>query len=410
MLERTMKKVIEQTSKGFPVLLLTGQRQIGKTTLLESMASKDRRYVSLDDLQARNMAKNDPSAFIQQYEPPVIIDEVQYAPELFTYIKIHVDQHKLKGEKPKGAFWLTGSQQYRLMEGIQESLAGRVAILDMLGLSYKEIIEKPFAGEPFWPSMEMAHRKPFSRELSIREVYEHIWNGSFPQMLVDKNINRKLFYSSYIQTYISRDIKDFYNITNELAFHNFLVAVAARTGQLLNYTNLANDVDIDLKTAKHWLSILERTAIIQLLRPYSPNVTKRIVKTPKVYFLDTGLASYLTNWDSPDSLMAGAMNGQMLETWVFGEILKSFWHNGDNPAIYFYRDTNQKEIDFVLEKNMTLYPIEVKKSAMPSRTDLRHFKVLETLGKKVGTGAVLCLYPTVMPLGEDVISYPVWEI
>ncbi|GHV11903.1 ATPase [Spirochaetia bacterium] len=405
MLERTMKKVIEQTSKSFPVLLLTGQRQIGKTTLLESMASGDRRYVSLDDLQARSLAKNDPNAFIQRYEPPVIIDEVQYAPELFTYIKIHVDTRK-----QNGLFWLTGSQQYRLMRGIQESLAGRVAILDMLGLSYKEIIGRPFDGTPFWPSMDLTHKKPLGGGLTVRELYEHIWNGSFPKPLVNKEVNRKLFYSSYIQTYISRDIKDFYNISNELAFNNFLVAVAARTGQLLNYTNLANDADIDQKTAKLWLSMLERTAIIQLLHPYSPNVTKRIVKTPKVYFLDTGLASYLTNWDSPDSLMTGAMNGQMLETWVFGEILKSFWHNGDEPAIYFYRDTNQKEIDFVMEKNMTLYPIDVKKTTMPDRTDMKNFKNLDGLKKRVGTGAVICLYPGAIPIGENVISYPAWEI
>jgi predicted AAA+ superfamily ATPase len=405
MLERTMKKVIEQTSKSFPVLLLTGSRQIGKTTLLESMASRDRRYVSLDDLQARSLAKNDPRAFIQRYEPPVIIDEVQYAPELFTYIKIYVDTHK-----QGGLFWLTGSQQYRLMQGIQESLAGRVAILDMLGLSYKEITGKPFDGAPFWPSMELVHNSPLGRELTIRELYEHIWKGSFPKPLVDNGVNRKLFYSSYIQTYISRDIKDLYNISNELAFHNFLVAVAARTGQLLNYTNLANDADIDQKTAKLWLSMLEKTAIIQLLHPYSPNITKRIVKTPKVYFLDTGLAAYLTNWDSPDSLMTGAMNGQMLETWVFGEILKSFWHNGDEPAIYFYRDTNQKEIDFVMEKNMTLYPIDVKKTTMPDRTDMKNFRTLDGLKKKVGTGAVICLYPAAMPIGEEVISYPAWEI
>ena len=257
MLERPMKKAIEQTSKSFPVLLLTGQRQIGKTTLLESMASGDRRYVSLDDLQASSLAKNDPNAFIQRYEPPVIIDEVQYAPELFTYIKIYVDTHK-----QNGLFWLTGSQQYRLMQGIQESLAGRVAILDMLGLSYKEIIGRPFDGAPFWPSMDLAHKKGLGGELTVRELYEHIWNGSFPKPLVDKEVNRKLFYSSYIQTYISRDIRDFYNISNELAFNNFLVAVAARTGQLLNYTNLANDADIDQKTAKLWLSMLERTAII----------------------------------------------------------------------------------------------------------------------------------------------------
>jgi predicted AAA+ superfamily ATPase len=335
-----------------------------------------------------------------------MIDEVQYAPELFTYIKIHADKNK-----KDGLFWLTGSQKYRLMQGIQESLAGRVAILDMLGISYKETMGKPFDGGPFLPSQALIQKKPLSKPLTSPEVYKIIWEGSFPKLLSGGGMDRKRFYNSYTQTYISRDVKDFYNIDDGISFYNFLVASAARTGQLLNYSNLANDVHIDNRTAKLWMGILERSGIIQLLYPYSPNVTKRIIKTPKIFFLDTGLASYLTGWDSPESLMNGAQSGSMLETFAFGEILKSYWHNGDEPRIYFYRDNDQKEIDFVIEKNMTLYPMDVKKTAMPNHADSRNFKVLEKLGKKTGTGAILCLYHKTAPLPrQDVVSVPVWEI
>jgi predicted AAA+ superfamily ATPase len=234
---------------------------------------------------------------------------------------------------------------------------------------------------------------------------------------------RKLFFNSYIQTYIERDVKDFHNIENALDFHNFLVAVAARTGQLLNYSNLARDAHIDLRTAKQWLEILERSGLIFLLYPYSTNVAKRTIKTPKLYFLDTGLASHLCSWDTPDSLRNGAQSGAMLETYAFAEIMKSYWHNGDNPNIFFYRDTDQKEVDFLIEKNGKLYPIEVKKTANPNADDFKVFKTLSVLKKPLGTGAVICLYNRISSIGKaigqqkptdgtfkDVIAVPVWEI
>jgi predicted AAA+ superfamily ATPase len=410
MFERTMRKVVEKTSRGFPVILLTGLRQVGKTTLLANMAEPGRKYITLDDLDARDLAKKDPRTFIRQYEPPCIIDEVQYAPELFTFIKIWVDEHRLKGEQIGGAFWLTGSQQYHLMKGVQESLAGRVAILDMLGLSYKELTGHAFDSVPFIPSMEPAKYQEHPADHSLPDIYTLIWQGSFPEPISNTDIDRDTFYKAYLRSYIERDVKNFQGLQNDLAFYNFIRATAARTGCLLNYANLCQDVGIDMKTAKIWLSTLERSGIIKLLEPYSPNITQRIIKTPKLYFLDTGLASFLAGWDSPISLMNGAQNGAMLETWVFGEILKSYWHNGKEAPLYFYRDTHQKEIDFVIEQNMTLYPMDVKKTAMPSRTDVRNFKALEALGKPIGTGAVLCFYPTVLPMGENLVSVPVWEI
>ena len=406
-IERTIQPVIEKVSKGFPVLLLTGMRQIGKSWVMERLFGKKRTYVSLDDIKARALAKTDPQRFIEENPPPVIIDEVQYAPELFSYIKIYSDK-----AKKNGLFWLTGSQKYHLMKGIQESLAGRVAILNMLGFSQKEINGTPKESKPFLPSLSLAKKTHAGKPHDSTQVFEKIWLGSFPRIITNKNARNihKIFYDSYIQTYIARDIKDFFNIENEINFYNFLVATAARTGQLLNYSNLANDAHIDMRTAKLWLEILERSGIIHLLYPYSSNVAKRAIKTPKVYFLDTGLASFLCSWDTPASLRNGAQSGAMLETYVFAEIMKSYWHNGDTPNIFFYRDTDQKEIDFVIEKNMTLYPIEVKKTANPNAGDYSSFKALAVFKKPVGTGAVICLSDKAVSIGKDVIAFPVWGI
>jgi len=414
MLERTMTKVIEDFSQKFKVLLLTGQRQVGKTTLLDELVKKKRPYVTLDNPKLRKMAQNDPELFLSENPPPVIIDEVQYAPELFPHIKMYVDNNK----SHKGAFWLTGSQKFSLMKGINESLAGRIAILDLLGLSYREKIKMPYSGKPFTPEFS-SHNKTMAansqktekiKPLTAKELYRHIWEGSMPELAVNKKLNREIFYSSYIQSYIERDVRDFYNIEKPLQFYNFLSAVAARTGNLINYSNLARDIGIDVKTAQAWMGILERSGLVYLLHPYSPNVTGRIIKAPKVYFLDTGLCAYLCRWETPETLYAGAMDGAILETWCFGEILKSYWHNGVNPLIYFYRDTDQKEIDFVIEKNMTLYPVEVKKSAMPAESDIKHFSALKKLGKKIGAGAVLCLSQDRIPVNREVVSIPVWEI
>jgi predicted AAA+ superfamily ATPase len=406
-LERTIQPIIKKAGRGFPVLLLTGMRQIGKSWVMERSMGKNRRYVTLDDLRLRSLAKSDPQRFIEENPPPVVIDEVQYAPELFTYIKIYADR-----EKKNGLFWLTGSQKYRLMKGIQESLAGRVAILDLLGFSYREIIKKPGESKPFLPSVNLTKREAIGKPLTSPEVYKIIWQGSFPRVITGKNVksNRKLFYDSYIQTYIERDVKDFYRIENEIAFYNFLVAAAARTGQLLNYLDIARDVNIDLRTAKLWLEILQRSGLLYLLYPYSSNIAKRSIKTPKLYFLDTGLASYLCSWDTADTLRNGAQSGAMLESYVFAEILKSYWHNGDSPNIFFYRDTDQKEIDFVIEKNMTLYPIEVKKTSNPTPDDCRVFNKLSVFKKNTGTGAVVCLYGKTVSLCKNIVSIPVWEI
>jgi predicted AAA+ superfamily ATPase len=404
MLERTLKNVIEAVSRSFPVLLLTGPRQVGKTTLLASCKSENMTYVTLDDLEERTLAKNDPALFLQMHKAPLIIDEVQYAPELFSYIKIHVEKYQNPGD-----FWLTGSQKFHLMKGITESLAGRVAIIDMLGLSAKEMAGKAFASIPFLPTSEwIKNAKENPSSLSqIDIIFEKIWLGSFPKLATGNREQREIFFKSYVQTYLERDVKSILSIGDELSFYKFLRAAAARTGQLLNYSELARDVDIDQKTAKSWLSLLKTSGLVYLLEPYYNNVTKRIIKTPKLYFLDTGLCAFLTGWDSPKSLGVGAMSGAIFETYVFGEILKNYWHNGKDPLVYFYRDSDQREIDFVLESSGTLYPVEVKKTATPSLTATKSFSALHALKKPIGMGAVICMREKDIPLSREIMAIPV---
>jgi len=406
MYTRTLTHFIERIAQQFPVLLVTGPRQVGKTTLLEMAAHEGRGYVTLDDLNERDLARRDPALFLQSHPPPLIIDEVQYAPELFSAIKLWVDR-----EKKPGLFWLTGSQKFHLMRGVTESLAGRVAVFDLLGLSQAEIAGRSQQVVPFLPSSEWAEKAQDVQfeSSTVRDVYQRIWQGAFPMLHVHKDAAyRETFYRSYVQTYLQRDVKDLLAIGDELAFHRFLRAVAARTAQLLNFNDLARDVDIDPKTAKAWLSVLETSGLVYLLHPYHSNVTKRLIKTPKLYFLDTGLCSYLTQWPSADALESGAMSGAILETWVLSEILKSYWHTGHSARhFYFYRDADQREVDLLIETGNTLYPVEFKKTATPSRQASRHFHVLEKLGLQVGQGAVLCLVDKLIPLSHEVMAVPI---
>ncbi len=404
MQKRSLERILIQTSQSFPVILITGPRQVGKTTLLESCREESRGYVTLDDLEQRAIAQNDPNLFLQMHPPPVIIDEIQYAPQLFSAIKMVVDRMK-----QPGLFWLTGSQKFHLMRGVTESLAGRVAILDLLGFSQAEIQDQAFENIPFLPTPEWLHHAQLNlrKPQTLMDVYRAIWQGSYPKVILDRAMSHDLFYNSYVQTYIQRDVREILNITHELSFNKFLRAIAARTGQLLNYADLARDVDIDHKTVKSWLSVLEASGLIYLLHPYHNNVTKRLIKTPKLYFLDTGLCSYLTQWPSPESLEAGAMSGAILETYIFSEILKSYWHHGKSAYFYYYRDVDQKEIDLLIEFGDTLYPIEFKKTATPSKMASKNFSQLNKLGKNTGHGAIICLRETAIALSATVDAIPV---
>ena len=402
MLDRTLTQTIFQVSQNFPVLMVTGPRQVGKTTLLSMCSEGARAYVTLDDMDMRQLAQQDPALFLQTWPAPVTIDEVQYAPQLFSAIKMAVDKDPRNGQ-----FWLTGSQKFQLMQGLTESLAGRVAIVDLLGLSQAEQQGRAQQSRPFLPTTDwIAQARNSAQPQSLQSLYAQIWLGAYPRLQTQGAQSRDVFYRSYVQTYVQRDVRELLKVSDPLSFHRFLGVVAARTGQLLNYAHLANEVDIDTKTAKAWLSVLEASGLVYLLQPYYRNLTKRMIKSPKLYFLDTGLAAYLTKWSLPESLEAGSMSGAILETWAVAEILKSYWHNGKEAPLYFYRDTDQKEIDLIIEADDVIYPIEIKKTATPSTQASKAFSAAANLGKTVGHGAVLCLTPRDVPLSANVTAIP----
>ena len=406
-ISRHMEARILELSKSYSAILVTGPRQAGKTTMLRSLAEKEnigRKYVTLDDLTERDMAKNDPSLFLQLHRPPVLIDEVQYAPELFTYIKIHIDEHHNPGD-----FWLTGSQIFRLMRGVQESLAGRVALLHMSPLSQREIIGAPCV--PFTTNLgRLLAEQNQIQPVTTPELFARLWNGSMPGLISGQTPDRNIFYSSYLSTYVERDVRDLSGSVDALKFNRFVTAVAARCSQLLNYNALAEDADIDMPTAKAWVNILETLGIIFLLHPYSNNVLKRTIKTPKVYFYDTGLICYLTRWSSPEVAESGAMNGALLENFTVSEIMKSYQNAGLEPYLYFYRDRDAKEIDVVLEGDGKLYPLEIKKTAAPDKRLTRVFGVIDKSPLQLGTGAILCMADHFSAFDRDNLIVPIWMI
>lgn len=404
---RHMEQKVLELSKCYSAILLTGARQAGKTTMLRSLAEKEgigREYVSLDDLTMRDMAKNDPALFLQLHKPPVLIDEVQYAPELFTYIKIHVDEHHNPGD-----FWMTGSQIFRLMRGVQESLAGRVALLHMSPLSQREIIGSDCM--PFTTDFDklLAESKKVA-PVDTPTLFERIWQGSMPGIVSGLYGDRNIYYSSYISTYVERDVRELSGSVDALKFNRFITAMAARTSQLLNYKALADDADIDLNTAKAWVNILETLGIIFLLHPYSNNVLKRTIKTPKIYFYDTGLVCYLTKWSSPEVAESGAMSGALLENFTVSEIMKGYQNAGREPYLYFYRDRDAKEIDVIMEGDGKLCPLEIKKTATPDKRIIKTFGVIDKSPLQLGTGAVLCMAEQFGAFDKDNLIVPIWMI
>jgi len=399
---RTIEIVINKIDKNFKVLLLTGMRQVGKTTVLKNIAGAERTYITLDDVLSLNMAKEDAYLFFQANKLPILIDEIQYAPGLFSHIKMLVDASNKFGQ-----VWLTGSQQFLLMKGVSESLAGRLAVLELMGFSIYEQAGKGAEQKAFLPTVtptSLLERK------SLAETYQLIWKGSFPEITLKDNDMWSLFYSSFVKTYIERDVRQLVNVGNELVFYNFLKVIAARTGQELNMSDIANSLDISLNTVKSWLSVLQTSGIVYLLQPYYENITKRIVKRPKLYFTDTGLCAYLTDWNTPETLSSGAMNGAIFETFVVTEILKSYKHNGLNPSFYYYRDSNKVEIDLLIVENGIFYPVEIKRTASPNKEMIKNFAVIESLGKKTGYGSLICLTDKIIPLTHHANAISIWDI
>jgi predicted AAA+ superfamily ATPase len=381
----------------FPAVLITGPRQVGKTTVLQRLQGDKARYVTLDDRRALAAAKEQQELFFRQWKPPVIIDEIQYAPNLFSEIKIIADT-----EKKRGMFFMTGSQAFHLMKNVSESMAGRVGIINMQGLTLREINGDAYDA-PFMPTDEYLDKRNAGKGA---DEYHYIWEtivrGGMPAMQ-DKTIKTDIFYSSYIDTYIKRDVRDLTQIGDELQFAKFMTVAAARTGNLLNFEGMAKEIGVSVNTIKRWTSILVTSGIVYILEPYFNNIIKRAVKTPKLYFMDTGLACYLTRWLTAEQAQSGAMSGALFETFVVSEIIKSYYNAGiSHPPIYFYRDKDGNEIDMLIEANGSLYPIEIKKMGYANTGDIAAFKKLDGIaGYKRGSGVVVSFADEMRYLDEN---------
>lgn len=392
-IHRIMEAKLRYLAEHFPVVIVCGARQVGKTTLLQQIKKENDRiqYVTLDYPRIRSLAKEDPELFLQQYQPPLIVDEIQYAPELLPYIKIQADSRK-----QNGLYYLTGSQMFYMMKDVSESLAGRTGILSMYSLSRAEIESRESV--PFLPD----RIKMVSSDDTITDIFEKIYRGGMPRMITDEGLLPEDYFGSYMQTYLERDIRDLITIKDENKFLKFISCVAARTSQELNLADIGKDVEIDRNTADGWLSILVSSGLVYLLHPYSGNTIKRIIKRPKLYFMDTGLACYLSMWNNPRALELSAMAGAMFENYVISEIIKGYANHGIDTRSRFcyYRDNNGKEIDLMILENGKLYPVEIKKSADPGKSVLKNFSILGSLPENIGEGAVICMTSMGVPLDD----------
>jgi len=393
-INRQLERKFTKISGFFKAVLVTGARQTGKTTMLRHLAEgQNRTYVTLDNLMARNLAKTDPILFFQTYKPPIIIDEVQYAPELFSQIKL------ICGESEEtGLFWLTGSQQYEMMKNVRETLAGRIGILELYSLSQNEKAGIVFENDLDFSLSGLQSRQAIAPKNDVTVVFEHIWRGGMPQLVNADAEQRQEYYNAYISTYLMRDVAELGGITDTLRFSKFLAACAAFVAGQVNYKTLAEAAEIAQPTAKEWLRLLQGLGIVYLLRPYSNSAIKRLTKAPKLYFCDSGLCAHLSKWLTPETLMNGAASGHYFENYVVTEMLKSYAYSGTKVNMTFYRDANAKEIDLLLEKDGLIHPLEIKKSANPDRREVRKFDVLEKAGAEIGYGGIICMCEEVMPI------------
>lgn len=413
-IKRNLENDILDASKQFPVVMVTGPRQVGKSTLLYHINREktEVNQISFDDVELRKDAIDDPKLFLEKYGTPLIIDEFQYVPELLSYIKINVDKRRndylYGGKNPNGMYYLTGSQNFLSMKEVQESLAGRVCIEQLYGLSTREINNDD--ASIFIPDIELLKVRKPTKRYDITKLFDRILKGSFPTIYMEEFDNVHKYYKSYINTYLERDIKDMVGAKNEIKFLKFMTSIAARTGQELNINEICNDIEIPNSIASQWLSILKNTGLIYLLEPFTANPIKRVVKSPKIYFMDTGLACYLVGYTDSKILENSVFNGAIFETHVISEIIKNYTNNGIDPKLKlsYYRDNHKKEIDLIIEDKDTIYPIEIKKSMNPSREAIKNFDVLKDCkNKKIGTGIVLCNVDKIMPIDTNNYFVPI---
>jgi len=406
-IKRHLEKVLKTPGYIRGVMAVTGSRQTGKSTLIGEIArGRGMASITLDDINRREMAKNNPKDFLAMSPTPLFIDEVQYAPELFPYMKIHIDR-----TKEKGAYYISGSQRFNMIKNLSESLAGRVGIFELLGLSLREIKGDGFDGV-FVPSADYLKNRN-GIPVGLAELWHIIHRGAFPELHADPGMVWDKFYNDYINTYIERDVHQLENIGDEVKFYQFMQVVAANSGNLFNVDKIAKDIGVTRAVCEKWLSVLRASNLIYLLPPYHGNIIKRAIKTPKIYFLDTGLMAFLTKWHTPEQIEAGATSGAFFETFVFCEILKSFCNAGIDPKthLYFYRDKDDNEIDFVININGALHPIEVKRKSNPNPGDIKAFRFVED-GEiyRRGAGAVICTNDEVVPLSENDCIVPFYFI
>ena len=412
-IKRTIEKTLKIIDKQFPVIMITGPRQVGKTTLLQlGKETRKMNYVSLDSLKDRILAQDDPEMFLSMYETPLIIDEFQYAPDLLSYIKVKVDKKRIENlkqnkESPTGMYYLTGSQVFHTMKDVSESLAGRIGIIDLYGLSTREL--NSLNEEIFIPEIDNLKKRKKCERFTIQSLYERILKGSYPELYRQNESNIEKFYETYIRTYIERDIRELINVKDENKFIKFVMNIAARTGQELNITDIANSIEINNNTADNWLSILKNTGLVFLLQPYSNNNINRIIKKPKVYFMDTGLACYLTGYLDAVTLEKSAYSGAIFETYVVTEIIKSFSNNGIDARkhLAYYRDSNGKEIDLIITYNNTIYPIEIKKSMNPKNSAIKNFNIIEKFELDKGNGGIICFNKELFPIDKNNYLIPI---
>lgn len=405
LLERSMLPLVKRAAKAFPCVLLTGARQVGKSTLLQRLMPKGVQYVTLDDFATASAAKADPAMFLETLGCPACIDEIQYAPELMRAIKARVD-----AARRPGMYFMSGSQRFGLMKGVTESLAGRIAVLELGTLSQRELARLGAKVPPYRPDKPLDIMKD-APVCTMAELYKRIWNGGYPGLVCNRNMPRDLFFRSYLQTYIERDVSALTQVADKGAFQDMMYAMADLTGQQLVYSDLARSAGVSMPTAKKWVSILETGGIITLLRPYSTTTSKRLTKAPVLHFMDTGLCCWLAGIKSPQELSEHRkLNGHILESWVFGQLVRRFANAGEIPLLHFYRDANGAEIDLLIERGGTLYPIEVKRSLTPSLADLNSMHKIPLGGKTLAPGVVFCPIQSPLPLGDKNLALPISAI
>ena len=413
---RTIEDAIKEAAESFPCIVIYGSRQVGKSTTVNHIFGKKARRITLDDGADRALAQDNPRLFLETYGWPLIIDEIQKAPKLLDEIKIFIDNMRLKwkenDENQQLMYILTGSNKFELQQGISDSLAGRCGVIEMASFSRIEKYDQD--GKPFDPDIETLLKREKKGDIPYRtkaEVFEDIYIGGMPDVVLKKS-KRDIYFRSYIDTYIEKDVKRLISEDSETVFRNFISLVALRTSNELLYDNLAGDVGIDVRTCKRWISILETAGIIFLLQPYMPNISNRIIKAPKLYFMDTGLCAYLCKWPNAEMLENGAMGGAFFETYVVSELVKNFYSYNMDPKeyLFYYRDKDKKEVDLLYIRRGEIYPIEIKKGISPGKKAARNFHVLEKFKMPVHPGLIIDSCEKISPVDEKAYYYPVFRL